>query len=120
MKTFIDSLLGGQEAPIFLTNAFFALLGVVLTLLLSTTFRDVESKRTPVAFSWRFFWIDNRKRIAAGIILIYLALRFTEELFGVEVSNFFSVLIGCINDQIAFIVKDKISALRLKLKQQQS
>jgi hypothetical protein len=114
MKSLIDSLLGGQEPHVFIANFIFAMLGVLLTLLASSTFRNVESERTPKQFSWKFFLSDNVKRILAGIILIYLALRFTQDIFGIQVSNWFAVVIGILHDSLAWIVKEKIKSYKLK------
>jgi hypothetical protein len=109
-KEFITALLGGQEPSHFLVNFVFALIGVALTLLLSTTFRDIDSKRTPQAFCWKFFVRDNWKRVVSGLLLTLLALRFTQEIFGIEVTHFFAVVIGCIHDQLALIVKNKVKS----------
>lgn len=111
----IIGLLGGQQPSQFLVNILFALIGVVLTMLLSTTFRDIDSKRTPVEFSWSFFLQDNIKRLIAGIIMIFLALRFTPDIFGVQLSNWLAVIIGLINDSLALLIRNKVREFKSKL-----
>lgn len=114
MQEFLSALLGGQTAPQFFGNVFFSLLGVALLFLVSTTFRDIDSKRTPTQFSWRFFLKDNLRRFLSGLIILYLALRFTPELFSVEISNWFAVIIGLSSDSIAYVIKEKVKAFKSK------
>lgn len=114
MKYFIQTLLGGQPAEAFFALAFFALLGAALSMLLQTTGRDVFSQATPKVFSWQFFLSDNWKRIIAGIILIYISLRFAPELFGLSITNFLALVIGFGNDKLAQILKDKTNLLGQK------
>jgi len=114
MKEFISSILGTATPLLFLSLLFFALLGQTLSLLLQTTNRDVNSRETPVSFSWRFFFQDNWKRALLGILMIYISLRFAPELFGVEISEWWALVIGFSNDKIAQILKDKTNLLGQK------
>jgi ABC-type methionine transport system permease subunit len=114
MKDFIATLLGNQSASAFAALVFFSLLGAVLSLLLHTTKRDPNSIATPRKFSWIFFIEDNWKRAITSLILIYLALRFTPELFGVQINEFWAIAIGLCNDQLAQFIKDKTNILGQK------
>ena len=111
MKQFLNIVIGTDDFVSFLGLVFFALLGVFLGLLLNTTKRDINSESTPFEFSWKFLLSDNVKRIVAGLILIYLSLRFTNEIFGVSINNFWSVCIGLASDQLAQFVKAKTNIL---------
>lgn len=114
MKEFINILLGQQPLVNFLALVFFALLGAALSLLLQASNRNPNSDTSPLHFSWTFFFSDNAKRIVAGVILIFIALRFTPELFGVDVNAFWALVIGFTNDKIAQILKDKTNILGSK------
>jgi ABC-type methionine transport system permease subunit len=114
MKEFTSILLGDQPAVMFFALLFYALMGAFLGLLLQTTTRHVNSQRTPYYFSWQFLLSDNVKRIVAGLILIYVALRFTPELFGVNITPFWAIVIGLANDKIAEVLKNKTNLLGKK------
>jgi hypothetical protein len=114
MRQFITALLGSIPLPVFVGLLFFALFGAVLSLLLQTTSRDVKSEASPVHFSWSFFFLDNWKRIVTTLMLIYVALRFAPDLMGIEISNFWALIIGFGNDKIAQFLKDKTNLLGQK------
>jgi hypothetical protein len=114
MKQFSVYLLGELTAANFFALMFFALFGALLSLLLQTTNRNVNSLATPKHFSWGFFWEDNWKRIVTGLMLIYVALRFTPELFGITINEFWALAIGFLNDKLAQVVKDKTNLLGQK------
>lgn len=114
MKEFISTLLGGQTAGVFFALFFYALLGALISSLLQTTGRDVNSIATPKHFSWQFFFSDNWKRYLTGFLLIYVSLRFGPELFSVDITTFWALVIGLGNDKIAQIIKDKTNLLGQK------
>lgn len=107
MKEFTAILLGDQTPAAFTALMFYALLTAALSLLLQTTKRDVVSDRTPVDFSWLFFFRDNARRIVASLGLIYLALRFAPEIMGVEITPFWACIVGFNSDKLAQLLKDK-------------
>lgn len=111
MKEFIISVLGTDSVSGFMTLAFFAFIGVILSLLLQTTKRDPNSPHTPFEFSWKFLMSDNSKRFLAGLIMIYVSLRFTPELFGVTINAFWAFGIGFCSDKIAEFIKNKTNLL---------
>ena len=115
MRDLSSILMGTQSKEIFLGLIFFALIGVLVSLLLQTTTRNVNSDRSPFYFRWAFFLRDNLRRIIAGILLIYIALRFTPEIFGFEINDFTALLIGFLNDKIAQALKNKTNILGTKL-----
>jgi hypothetical protein len=111
MKQFLAMLLGDQQPLTFSKLIFYALLGAFLSLLLQANHRDPRSIKSPVHFSWRFLVYDNVKRILASVILIFLAVRFTKEIFGLEVNEFWALAIGLANDKIAQFLKEKTNLL---------
>ena len=114
MKQFLQLVIGTDDIISFGGLVFFAGLGVLLGLLLGSTKRDIGSENTPFEFSWKFLWSDNVKRIVASIILIFVALRFTPELFGVHITNFWAFAIGLGSDQLAGFVKSKTNLLNTR------
>jgi hypothetical protein len=83
---FWAAFLNGMSLGTLFAGFAFALLGVLLNALLKTTKRSPLSERTPIDFSWQFFWNDNVKRFFKSglttIIVIFLSLRFFKELTG--------------------------------------
>ena len=108
------SLLGSQSCAAFAALVFFALIGLALSGLLQTTKRNVTSAATPVQFSWKFFLRDNWRRWLTAALLIYVALRFTPELFGMQISTFWALAIGFSLDKVAQFIKDKTGLLGQK------
>lgn len=106
-KEFFFILIGTDSVVKFFSLVFFALLGVALSLLLQTTKRDPQSVHTPFEFSWKFLWNDNVKRVLAGIVLIFVFLRFAPQLMGVEINEFWALAIGFCSDKLAEQVKIK-------------
>lgn len=111
MQEFIENLTGDLSVGKFLAAFVFSLVGVALSLLYGTTKRDPNSNRTPLCFSWDFFWSDNMKRIlksaATTILTVFVSLRFTKELLGFELSMVIAFLIGLCLDRIAEVLKQK-------------
>lgn len=107
-------LFGGQSGWMLFGYLLIALVGVLLSLLLHASARDVKSESSPVQFSWNFLWSDNMRRIAAGLLLILVVVRFTPELLHVELNAFIALLIGFGSDKLAQLVKDNTSLLDKK------
>jgi hypothetical protein len=114
MNEISTALLGPFTFGHFLALLLLALIGAALSLLLQTTNRDVHSERSPVRFSWRFFICDNSRRFATSILLILVALRFTKDLFGFEITEFWALAIGFVNDKVGQYLKDKTNFLGQK------
>ena len=56
--------------------------------------RDKTSNNTPYQFSLGFFTQDNLVEIVFSLLAIFLALRFSVEYFGVDITMFYSLGIG--------------------------
>lgn len=110
---FWASFLNGMPLGVLFAGFVFALLGVLLNALLKTSTRDPLNTRTPVEFSWKFFWSDNVKRfINSGVttlIVIFLSLRFFKELTGVQdsVSMIYCFGVGFSIDKAILALKKK-------------
>jgi hypothetical protein len=114
MKEFATTLLGDQTLSHFAALLFFALFGTAVSLLIQATTRDVSSPATPVYFSWPFFFSDNWKRITLGFMLILIALRFTPQLFGMPINEWWALAIGFSLDKVAQALKDRTNVLGQK------
>lgn len=106
---FIDYITGGMGVDQFAAAFVFTLVGVALSLFFDASRRNPVSVESPIEWSWNYFWNDNIKRILkaifTGILVIFVSLRFTKELFGREISMFFAFVIGLSLDQIQVIIR---------------
>lgn len=113
---FLDYITGGMSVDQFCAAFVFTLIGVALSLFLDASKRNPVSVNSPIEWSWQYFWNDNLKRILrvvfTSILVIFVSLRFTKELFGREISMFFAFVIGLSLDQVqVFIRKAKYKSL---------
>jgi hypothetical protein len=113
METFKSFILGGLPFAMFAAALFFSLLGVTINLLMDATTRKPESEDTPVRFSFWFLMRDNWKRIMLSILLIVVTIRFCEELTGLHLNMFVSLLIGFVFDKLSEFLKDKSNVLKV-------
>lgn len=110
---FWGAFLNGMPLGILFAAFLFALIGVWLRALLTTAKRDPLKDRSPVEFSWKFFFNDNVKRfVKSGVttlIVIFLSIRFFKELTGTgdELLMLYSLGVG-------FGIDKAIDALRKK------
>lgn len=107
----LQKLIGSVDPQTFIASFLFALIGVALSLLLHTTKRDVRSDNTPFAFSWSFLLKDNIRRIIAGLLLIYVAIRFYPDLFGEPMTDWTALGIGLAIDKVAELLKNHTNLL---------
>lgn len=109
----LQKIIGSNDLSSFAAAIFFALIGVFLSLLLQTTSRDINAKSTPFHFSWSFFLADNVKRIIAGLVMIFIAIRFYPEMFGKPIDEYLAFLIGMGLDKVAEILKNASGILQV-------
>ena len=101
----INELLGGIELIPFMVAVFYACIGATLNLLIHANTRDVGSSRTPDNFSYKFLIRDNWKRIAISVILIFISIRFSQEILGQQLTTYLAFLIGFSVDRLAGLIK---------------
>lgn len=94
MQEFKELILGELSIPTYMAAFFFTLLAIGLSLLLGSLSRDKFSPETPVKFSSKFLILDNSKRIAAGLIIIFLFYRFAATALGKALTMEMAVGIG--------------------------
>jgi hypothetical protein len=111
MNEIMSYLVGDLGIAKFTAAFIFATIGVMLSLLWSTTKRDPLSDKSPTNFSWNFFWNDNTKRllksILSTILTVFVSIRFMKDLLGVEFSMVGAFLIGLFLDRIVLLIKKK-------------
>lgn len=96
----IGKFITGLDTPmLFLGWAFFASVGVFLSILLHTTKRK---------------WSDNSRRVYTAITVIYIALRFAPDLFGFNMNEYLAFGVGFGSDKLAQLIKDKTNILSKK------
>lgn len=109
--TIKQQLLGGIEPSLFAASFIAALVGILFTLLIGSTLRDVNSQWSPKNFSWKYLLSDNARRIYANLLAVIITLRFMPEVIGVELSVWKGFVIGTAWDVLALIIKQKTKIL---------
>lgn len=104
MQTLKSSIFGGIDPWHFLGLTLWALIGAYILIQINNNSRDPSSSRTPVKFTWRVWFMDNLRRVVFNLILILVTIRFSPELTGKEVNEFWALLIGFSSDGIAILL----------------
>lgn len=86
MKTFLSYLLGDMDPALFAAAVFIAIIGALMAVWLGSSTRDKDSMRTPTKFSWSFLFDDNKQRIVLNLLLIFAAIRFSEDIIGLKIT----------------------------------
>jgi hypothetical protein len=117
MSEFKSLVLGGLSIPYYAAAFFFCFLAIILSMYAGSQKRDPKSSSTPELFSWHFLIWDNAKRIAAGLILMFVIFRFAvpaigkaltmETAFGIG----FGIAMGL--DQVIGYLKKKFDLLQM-------
>lgn len=94
MEKFIDLLLGTNDIPTYLAALVFAVIGALIMQLIKSKTRDKHSPNTPYNFSWKFLVWDNLREVLLGLMFILLALRFSVEFAGVELTMYYALCVG--------------------------
>jgi len=114
--TFWEQILGNVPISTYLAGGIFIAIGI----LISWYFKSKEGQRndinTPYTFSWKLFLFSKLPRkimsIVVNSLIGFLAMRFTNELFGMVLTMFLCLIIGITFDRIVTF----ISKLKLPLK----
>jgi len=116
MEDFINIIFVGLSLGSFLGYSIIASLGAILHLTKEVSDRSKESKRTPVEFSWRFFRVDNVKRLIGTVLLIYVSIVFYKELTGTELSAWSAFITGFGMDGASVFLKKNGNTIKDKAK----
>lgn len=94
MDKFLNLVLGTNDVPTYLAAFLFAFMGMGIYWKWKVSKRNKASRNTPFHFSWSFFTQDNLVEIVFNLMSIFLAMRFSVEYAGVEVTMWYSLGIG--------------------------
>lgn len=94
MNKFLNLIFGTTDLPTYLAGLFFAIIGLAFYYKGKVAARNKHSYNTPYYFSWSFFTQDNLMELVFSVLAIFLALRFSVEYAGVQVTMFYSLGIG--------------------------
>lgn len=106
MDKFLNLLLGTSDVPTYLAALFFALIGVAIILIFKTNKRDKTSDNTPFHFSIKFLLQDNLKEITLGLLMILMALRFSIEYAGENLTMYYALGVGLSLQKISAIISN--------------
>ena len=70
----------GIESSFILAAFFFLFLAFVTSKWFQFTIRDIESERTPLEVSWKFWWLDNYNSVISFFLMCFPIIVFTEDL----------------------------------------
>jgi hypothetical protein len=104
--TFFELLIGTTDVSMWTVGFIFALLAAFVVFRLQVHERDKHSRFTPVHFSWQFILMDNALRILTTVCLIFIGLRLSKEIFGLETSVYTSIAVGTGCDKISAFLKN--------------
>lgn len=104
MEKFLLNFLGTIDVPTYLAGLALALIGAILSLRLHVESRDKYSRNTPPHFSFWFMLQDNAQRLFTGLLIAFVAFRFTNELLNMQYTMWLAFLIGFLNDKVAGLI----------------
>lgn len=85
---------GGISLGQYLAGFLWCGIGAVLSYWITYKNRNKESETTPTKFNLKFFILDNMTRIVTGFITAFLFIRFASDIFGIDFTSFYAMLIG--------------------------
>ena len=108
-------LMGSEAFGLFIAKLLLAYLGAFLLSLWGTKQAVRKKDYSPSHFSWQYFWNDNSKRFIANLIVIYIGIRFMQQIVpstvNVELQLFTALLVGLSVDLLA----NKLKKMKLGL-----
>jgi uncharacterized membrane protein len=115
-QEFLDYIFGGLSPVTYVAAFVFVFFGLIIKWYIQTNKAVKTNENTPSAFSWNY-WLKNNLfktlfSVFANIVIAFIALRFSTEIFNVPISMAFATVIGICFD----IVIDKVSTWQGNLK----
>jgi hypothetical protein len=114
----ISLLLGDGGIEQFIVAMFYAYVGALLLVLISSNKKN--SRKEPFKFTWKNLWCDHTKRIIANLIAIFIAIRFSRDILGADITMYMAFAIGLGIDGIIQLIQRKTSILPEKTKEKES
>lgn len=116
LEEIILRLLGTVSIVEYLVLTIFIIIGVTASIRIDTLNRDRLSCETPYKFNFKFFLFDNLKRLLKSVTMIFLIIRFGEDLTGTKLSDWGAVLIGLSFDQVGVIIGDRLEKFKKSMR----
>jgi hypothetical protein len=107
MKEFIELVLNGITPVQFVVFLLYAYIGLVANMVVDIVKRDKKSVKSPVKFSWKYWWGDNKNRFIVSAILIPIAVVMFTMITGKLLNIMNAFMIGWAGDAISEIIKRK-------------
>jgi len=111
MKEFYYTIIGNASLAQWAASMFFAILIHSGLLALRANNRDKMSERTPIEWSWRFFWKDTARQIFGTLILIFVFIRVLQFVIAPKWLVAVALAVGLCSDLLvyfALLIKSKI------------
>jgi len=105
----IKYLWGGASPAIYFWGLFFALIGIFINTYILTAKAIKKDPMTPQKFNWQYWWANNKDRIMRwfGILaVIFISMRFANEIFSQELTMFFAFLLGLTLDKVIEVIRN--------------
>lgn len=108
----LNIIVGGNYTTVQLLGfLWFFIVGYIIYGLTEATGRDVNSKRTPKNWNWKFWFYDNWRRYITTILCTYVLFRFYTEISGHPFGYFDAVSLGLIGDGISATIKKRVKRM---------
>lgn len=108
-QIFISYLLGNATWITYIAASVFVLFGLIIKWYIQISRAVKKNPDTPDSFNWNYFVHHNLFKklfsVVANIIIAFVALRFSTEIFNIPLSMGFALVIGIMFD----IVVDRVS-----------
>lgn len=118
VDSFSVEVLGNKSIAVWLASFTFVLIGVIVSLRLSSLKRNKDSPNTPIKFSLLFLIRDNILRGLGSLFVAFSVIRFSEELLQIQFTYFFCFTLGACFDQALIFVHKWQKAARDNFKQE--
>lgn len=116
MEEIILSCLGTTKIASIFAALIYGSIGIYINFQIKANHRNVPSEKSPVQWSWGFFWRDNWRNILKSYVGLFLLLRFGQYLIGdlglgkllvsmdsSTANAFLSVIYGVISPQVIYL-----------------
>jgi len=87
---------------------WFFIIGYLIYGLTEVTGRDVKSPKTPIKWSWKFWFFDNWRRYMTTVLCTYILFRFYTEISGHPFEYIDAVTLGMVGDGVAATIKSRV------------
>lgn len=102
-------LWGGVSPAMYVWGLFFAMIGIFINTYILTAKAIKRDPTTPQKFNWQYWWQNNRDRIMRWIgllFVVFVSMRFANEIFSQELTMFFAFVLGLTLDRVIEVIKN--------------